>query len=163
LGNKKEKIQDEEMVAKETVPNLGGFGLSIEPASKLRKVLEQLHIYLPYFHGAKPKFKLVLTRQSESQQIHTLYWFIRFSRDQVMEELKIPELTTRQKIELEIGNKLLGYTGDTNVNIALSPNKEAPYYTLYSFRTIAQEELTMTALIAFSACFLATVIALRIV
>lgn len=144
------------MVAKQKVP-WGGIEFSVKPASKLRMVLERWHIHLPYLHGARPKFRLVLTRLSEPQQIHTLYWFMRFNNgDKTIDELKIPELATREERELVIGDKLLGYTGDTNLGISLSPNKN--YQTLYSFRTVAQEDFTMYALITFGACLLATII-----
>jgi len=149
------------MVAKEKIP-LGGIEFFIEPANKIRRLLEHWHIYLPYLHGAKPKFKLVLSRLSDTQQISSVYWCMEFSNGhKTIDELKIPTLVTRETRELEIGDKLLGYTGNTAVGITLLRNKK--YYTLYSFRTVAQEDLTVAALITLFACFLATIIALWLV
>lgn len=148
------------MVAKEEIP-LGGIKFFIEPANKIRRLLERCHIYLPYLHGSKPKFKLVLTRLTDTQQISSVYWWVQFSNGHKTEdEIKIPTLVTSENRELEIGNKLLGYTGNTAVCIKAGDKK---YYTLYSFRTVAQEDLTVAALITLGACFLATVIALWVV
>jgi hypothetical protein len=145
------------MVAKEKVP-LGGIEFSIEPTNKLRMKLERWHIYLPYFHGGKPKFKLVLTRLSEAPQIHTVYWLMIFSNgDRTKNELEIPELEIGDKRERVIGDKLLGYVGSTNLVISQFHNNN--YHTLYSFRTVAPEDFMVpaliSALITFCACLLA--------
>ena len=146
------------MVAKEKVP-LGGIEFSIEPTNTLRKKLERFHIYLPYLHGGKPKFKLLLTRLSEAQQIHTVYWRMIFSNgDRTKNELEIPELEIGKKDERVIGDKLLGYVGSTNLVISQFSNNNN-YHTLYSFRTVAPEDFMVpaliSALITFCACLLA--------
>lgn len=145
------------MVAKQKVP-WGGIEFSAKPASKFRMVLERLHIHLPYLHGGRPKFTMTLKRLSESEQIQTLYWFMRFSNgDETSDKIVIPKLVTDEERELVIGDKLLGFTGDTYVGIVLPPSEN--YQTLYSFRTVAQEDFTLYAVITFGACLLATIIA----
>lgn len=137
------------MVAWQSVP-IGGLEISARPTGWVRKNLP-----LPYFKGAKPKFKLVVKRLPNPQQIHQFNWFIKFSNgDTTGNIVRIPQLVPSKEYEVDIGDKLLGFSGDTILGIGSGRR----YHTLCSFEVVPKWVLISRVLAILATAFLAAML-----
>lgn len=112
--------------------------IEAKPRSWWRKGLLQL---APYLYGSKPKFRLTVTARADLPQPEPLYWFLKFSNsDQTGHQLLLPVMQMNQSIIVDVGDRLLGFTGDTTLGVTTCHNPES-YHTLYSFRAMVVEDL----------------------
>jgi len=115
--------------------DLDGYTLLVKPLALWRRFTKD---FWPYWQAQRPRFLLEVTRTGAPAGNATLTWFIRFSNAQVAgTQVTIPALQTGESIGLVIGDRLLGYTGDTLLVVptSLSSTSADPYHTLYSFHT----------------------------
>lgn len=115
-----------------------------KPKSWRREGLFQL---VPYLYGSKPQFQLTIAARENLVQPSELYWFLRFSSgDETGHQLLLPPMQKDQSINIDVGERLLGFTGDTILGVRTAYVARS-YHTLYSFRTMAPEDLARDLLI----------------
>jgi len=127
-----------------------GYRFTARPLSRWRRFSLD---FLPYWNGSKPRFVLTVTRIGPAAESLQLRWFVRFATGDVTgEQLDVPPLLTGENTRFIIGDKFLGFTGDTLIilpsNLIGPP---APYKTLYAFHTTPKTWFALAA----SAGFLA--------
>ena len=98
-----------------------------------------LTISSPIGKGAPPRFVLNVTNLGGApRERKTINWFVKFSSgDFTGGVVSIPPLQKDGSVDLEIGGKLLGFTGDTLLALPVelpSPNL-VRYETVYAFHT----------------------------
>lgn len=127
-----------------------GYRFTVRPLSRWRRIIRD---FWPYWQASRPKFVLTVTRLASPAQSQTLNWFVRFATGDVTRgQLIVPSLQTGENIDFVIGDKFLGFTGDTLVALPtdLASLKLDDYNTLYSFHTTPK---TWFALVVTAALF----------
>ncbi len=98
----------------------------------------QHHIpWLPFLKDTKPKFRLKVVCVHPKAQSLTLSWFIMFENGKrTGHDIQIPSMAQGQHQEYEIGDRLLGFGGDTILGVDLP---SGGFHTLVSFWTLRGE------------------------
>ena len=128
-----------------------GYRFTARPLSQWRRII---HDFWPYWQASRPKFVLTVTRLGSPAQSQTLNWFVRFATGDVTGgQLIVPSLQTGETIDFIVGDKFLGFAGDTLIALPaadLASLKLDPYHTVYSFHTTPK---TWFALVVIAALF----------
>ncbi len=108
----------------------------------------QRHIrWLPFLKDTKPCFKLIVSCVQANVESHTLTWVIKFEHGaETAHEIVVPPMTKGQQQEYIIGDRLLGFGGDTILAVYLPNNIE--FHTLVSFWTLRGETVLYGAVLA---------------
>jgi hypothetical protein len=98
----------------------------------------QRHIrWLPFLKDTKPRFRLTVTCIGSNVPAQTLRWFIMFeNRMQTGHTIGVPPMTQGQRQEYTIGDRLLGFGGDTILGVDMP---SGGFHTLVSFWTLRGE------------------------
>ena len=110
------------------------YDLRAEPTSWCQR-----HIpWLPFIKDTRPKFNLTITCVREDVPIQKIRWFISFENGiQTGHEIEVPYMRKGQKKKFIIGDRLLGFGGDTILAVNLPNGGE--FHTLVSFWTLRGE------------------------
>lgn len=98
----------------------------------------QRHVrWLPFLKGTRPRFRLMVTCVGSNVPPQTLRWFIMFENQmQTGHSIAVPPMTQGQRQEYIIGDRLLGFGGDTILGVDLPGGG---FHTLVSFWTLRGE------------------------
>jgi len=98
----------------------------------------QRHIcWLPFLKDTKPQFGLTVTCVQSNVPSQTLIWFLRFENGtQTGHSIVVPPMTQGQQQHYTIGDRLLGFGGDTILGVDLPGGG---FHTLVSFWTLRGE------------------------
>lgn len=113
-----------------------GYRLIVKPLSRWRRFTRD---FWPYWQAQEPQFLLEVTRTGLPAQTATLTWHIRFANGQIAPaQVTLPPLQTNESITLRIGDRFLGYTGDTllTIPVKLNSSDSRDYHALYTFNTV---------------------------
>ena len=128
-----------------------GYLFTARPLSRWRRLT---HDFLPYWQGSSPRFVLTVKRQEsagQGQQLN-LHWFVRFATHDATEgEIVVPPLEPGKTREFTIGDKFLGFTGDTLIVLPTDLSSSSPdlYHTVYAFHTTPKTWLALVAAATF--------------
>lgn len=102
--------------------------------------------WFPFFKDTKPKFRLTVSCVQPNVQSQTLHWFIMFeNRFETGHDIIVDPMTQGDRHEYIIGQRLLGFGGDTILGVKLP---SGGFHALVSFWTIRGETLMYGALLA---------------
>ena len=109
------------------------YNLSAEPLGWC-----QHHVpWLPFLKDTKPRFRLIVQCVQASVQSQTLRWFIKFENGaETGHDIAVPPMTQGQQQEYIVGDRLLGFGGDTILGVYLPGGG---FHTLVSFWTLRGE------------------------
>lgn len=128
-----------------------GYRFRARPLSRWRRFTLD---FIPYWQGSKPRFVLTVTRKESTAETQPLLWYVRFATgDKTWGQLAVPPLMTGETAKFIIGDKFLGFTGDTLITLPKDLVRSDPnhYETVYAFHTTPKTWLVLAA----SAGFLA--------
>lgn len=116
---------------------LYGYRFTAKPQSRWRRFTFD---FLPYWQSSKPRFILNVTniKGSPTQENKEIRWFIKFATGDTTDGVaNIPPLQEDSSATLIVGDKLLGFTGDTLLilPVELLDGKPREYETVYAFHT----------------------------
>lgn len=118
---------------------LYGYQFTARPLSWWRRFT---HDFVPYWQASRPKFVLTVTNlQGAPTRGKTIKWYIKFATGTFTGEQElVPALETNESVNLEVGGKLLGFTGDTLLILPTVLDADAParYETVYAFHTTSK-------------------------
>lgn len=116
-----------------------------KPKSVWRKGRLQL---LPYLYGNKPRFTATVTANRDLVDPKPLCWFLLFSSGHVTHHpLELPDMREGGRLSFDVGDRLLGFTGDTLLAMCPGDHPGKSYHALYTFRTIAVEDVLRDVII----------------
>lgn len=130
-----------------------GYLFTARPLSQWRRLT---HDFLPYWQGSRPRFVLTVKRlesEPQSQQLN-LHWFVRFATHDVTGGgIAVPPLEPGKTRSFTIGDKFLGFTGDTLIVLPTNLSSPSPdsYHTVYAFHTTPKTWSALAAITAFLA------------
>jgi len=107
-----------------------------------KKRLQDILELIPYFYGGKPRFRLTLTAMKDIPHQRSAAWTPCFQNgNRTGDVLTIRTMNKGDSITVDVGDKLLGYTGDCTLAVGMIPSD--PTATVYAFRIVAWEDLIL--------------------
>lgn len=112
-------------------------------------------LWLPFLKDTRPRFRLTATCLQSNVRNQNLRWFIRWENGaETGHIISIPAMPQGQHREYIIGDRLLGFGGDTILGIDLP---SGGFHTLVSFWALRGETILYGGytfnLVRFSGCF----------
>ena len=107
----------------------------------------QRHIrWLPFLKDTKPRFRLSVTCVQANVPSQTLTWFIMWENGvRTGHDIIFPPMTQRERQEYIVGDRLLGYGGDTILGADVP---SGGFHTLVSFWTLRGETVLYGVILA---------------
>ncbi len=122
---------------------LFGYRFIAKPMSRLHRIPGD---FFPYWQALKPTFILNVTKIEQAAQGKYVDWLVIFSNGHTTGgKVNIPALSMGEHSNpFVIGDKFLGYTGDTILAVPFNSDGKIQYRTLYAFHTTPKAWLALT-------------------